>query len=425
MGLRYPPEWKFDPDGPNVPDSLRAEAYVQLKKIAMTADQSQQRQVVELFKRRFGNEYSSTTLDRAFSDLEDAMNNKELEPAEFADAIWLGIEDANKLGLRVPTVDQVNRLFAKCNFPFMIDPPHLRRTDDGPRYLGQRNLDRMLEEIGDPPPPSTIVPSPPGASLVPSAPTTRPVATLPTTRLTLPLNPKMPICFVAQPFREPFQGRIAETIEPAIRNAGMVAYKVEDDVAADKLIGYIHAAIERAALVLVDITMDNPNVWYELGYSQALKKPLVMISCTSERDTAKPYPFDVRGRKVIEYATTKRSDHEKLQHAVTKRLETLLRNVGHVPSPPPLMAPVVTSAIVPDPNDVDVVNLLQMAAKKLLPEVGEATIVFNEWDQSLGFAAGTTARKIRSALQAPYSVRNVGNTTALLVKSIGEARWGW
>jgi hypothetical protein len=40
----------------------------------------------------------------------------------------------------------------------------------------------------------------------------------------------------------------------------------------------IRDQIEKANLILCDLTFDNPNVFYEIGFSHALNKPTIMIS---------------------------------------------------------------------------------------------------------------------------------------------------
>lgn len=176
--------------------------------------------------------------------------------------------------------------------------------------------------------------------------------------------PLKPECFVAQPFREPYQGRFDEDIRPAIEAAGLAAYKVDKDPSADRLIEDIEGAIERAAVVLVDITEDNANVWYELGYSQALKKPLVLICCATDRAPTAQFPFDIRHRKVISYSTGKRSDHDALQKDVTERIRALLARApaaaeGRQPAPQ-LVAPGPVGAAAPKGvNQGQIAELMQ------------------------------------------------------------------
>ena len=75
---------------------------------------------------------------------------------------------------------------------------------------------------------------------------------------------------------------------------------MDQDARADVLITSIEEVIRSAAVCLADITTDNPNVWYELGFAFAATRPVVMV-CSNER-TGK-YPFDIQHRAIITYKT--------------------------------------------------------------------------------------------------------------------------
>jgi hypothetical protein len=86
----------------------------------------------------------------------------------------------------------------------------------------------------------------------------------------------MSTCFVIQPFDSgKFDKRFKETFAPAIFEAGFEPYRVDDDPRAEVLITSIEDGIRSAAVCLADITMDNPNIWFELGYAFASKRPVV------------------------------------------------------------------------------------------------------------------------------------------------------
>jgi nucleoside 2-deoxyribosyltransferase len=120
----------------------------------------------------------------------------------------------------------------------------------------------------------------------------------------------MPTCFVIQPFDSgKFDKRFKETFAPAIRAATFEPYKVDEDARVDVLITSIEEGIRSAAVCLADITTDNPNVWFELGFAFAANRPVVMV-CSYER-TGK-YPFDIQHRAVIQYKTEAQSDFKIL-----------------------------------------------------------------------------------------------------------------
>ena len=56
----------------------------------------------------------------------------------------------------------------------------------------------------------------------------------------------------------------------ALEDAGLEPYRVDQDPSTEKIIETIEDQIRKATLCLADITTDNPNVWYELGYAFAV-----------------------------------------------------------------------------------------------------------------------------------------------------------
>lgn len=130
-------------------------------------------------------------------------------------------------------------------------------------------------------------------------------------------------CFVIQPFdKGPFDDRFQEVFAPAIRAAELEPYRVDEDPKVQIPIEDIQREIRSAEVCLVDITTDNPNVWFELGFAIASNKPVVLV-CSVSR-TSK-YPFDIQHRTVISYRTESPKDFSKLQKDITARLSALER----------------------------------------------------------------------------------------------------
>lgn len=143
----------------------------------------------------------------------------------------------------------------------------------------------------------------------------------------------MASCFVIQPFDNgKFDKRFEDIFKPAIEAAGLEAYRVDKDPGVSVPIEAIEAGIKSASVCLADITTDNPNVWYELGFAFASGRPVVMV-CSEER-TEKKYPFDIQHRAIISYHTDAPSDFDKLKEKLTARLKVLkekgesLRNIA-------------------------------------------------------------------------------------------------
>jgi predicted transcriptional regulator len=131
----------------------------------------------------------------------------------------------------------------------------------------------------------------------------------------------MDSCFVIQPFdKDKFDKRYTDIFEPAIIAAGLTPYRVDRDPSVRIPIEQIEDGIIKSALCFAEITSDNPNVWYELGYAFARDKDVVMV--TEERQK---FPFDVQHRQIINYKTSSKSDFELLEQNITDKIKGLLQ----------------------------------------------------------------------------------------------------
>lgn len=130
-------------------------------------------------------------------------------------------------------------------------------------------------------------------------------------------------CFVMQPFDHGvFDKRYDDIFEPAIKDAGLEPYRVDKDPSVSIPIDDIEAGIRRSELCLAEITTDNPNVWFELGFAIAVPKEVILV-CSEERKTR--FPFDVQHRNIIKYKTESSQDFQKLREKITQRVKALLK----------------------------------------------------------------------------------------------------
>jgi hypothetical protein len=130
----------------------------------------------------------------------------------------------------------------------------------------------------------------------------------------------MATCFVIQPFDKggPYDKRYHDVLGPAIEGAGLVPYRVDEDPGTTVLIDNIEKGIRESEICLADITTNNPNIWYEVGFALANGKPIVLICADPRPD---PFPFDIRHRHIIIYTLHSSSDFERLKTEVTTRLK--------------------------------------------------------------------------------------------------------
>lgn len=132
----------------------------------------------------------------------------------------------------------------------------------------------------------------------------------------------MSTCFVMQPFDGAnFDKLYEEVFALAVKDAGLEPYRVDQDPKVSIPIQDIERGIRQSQICLAEITLDNPNVWFELGFAIACGKEVVLI-CSDARETK--FPFDVQHRTIIRYSTGTPSDFAKLRAAINLKIRAYL-----------------------------------------------------------------------------------------------------
>jgi hypothetical protein len=134
-----------------------------------------------------------------------------------------------------------------------------------------------------------------------------------------------PSCFVIQPFDGGiFDRRYIDIFAPAIEDAGLVPYRVDHDPKVSIPIEDIEKGIKSARLCFAEISLDNPNVWFELGFAVAWEKEVVLL-CAEEKQIN--LPFDVQHRTIIRYAIESRRDVDLLRKKIVIKIQGYLQKL--------------------------------------------------------------------------------------------------
>ena len=132
----------------------------------------------------------------------------------------------------------------------------------------------------------------------------------------------MGTCFVIQPFDGgAFDKRYEDIFVPAIKASGLDPYRVDRDPSVSIPIDQIEDGIRKSDVCLADISTNNPNVWFELGFAIAAGKEVVLV-CAHSPDHR--FPFDIQHRSIIRYRTESARDFEEMKGQITKRIEAIL-----------------------------------------------------------------------------------------------------
>lgn len=200
-------------------------------------------------------------------------------------------------------------------------------------------------------------------------------------------------CFVIQPFDGgAFDKRYDDVIAPAISQAGLEPYRVDRDPSVAILIENIESEIRDSVVCLADITTDNPNVWFELGFAIACGKDVVLV-CSAARDSR--FPFDVQHRNIIKYAPESPRDFDVLSSRIVQHLASVVqkqRELQNISS----LAPVRdTEGLSPH----EVVALVVIMANRLTPESTVAPYKIRNDMASAGFTEIAVALSLVSLHQ--------------------------
>ena len=127
------------------------------------------------------------------------------------------------------------------------------------------------------------------------------------------------------PFGQPWSRTVFTKIyAPAIRAAGLKCVRGDSILRTGNLASNLIKEILSTGFVLADVTSPNPNVYFELGFAQALgKSPLLF------KQSSTTLPADLAGAHYYDYDTAKTDAGAKL---VTRELKKLVKqnHVEHV-----------------------------------------------------------------------------------------------
>jgi Nucleoside 2-deoxyribosyltransferase. len=107
-----------------------------------------------------------------------------------------------------------------------------------------------------------------------------------------------PFIFVLMPFNEDFDDIYISGIKEAATEAGAYAERVDEQNYKEGILERIFNQINKADVIVADMTGRNPNVFYEVGYAHALGKVVLLLT-----QKADDIPFDLKHRQHIVYGT--------------------------------------------------------------------------------------------------------------------------
>jgi hypothetical protein len=109
----------------------------------------------------------------------------------------------------------------------------------------------------------------------------------------------LPKAFVAMHYAEPYDTFYRDVIRKQAEKSGFEVFRMDEKAGPGLVFQDMQREIQQAQIVIAEITPTNANVFYELGYAQALGKPTILLA-----QRGVDLPFDIRSFRVIFYNDT-------------------------------------------------------------------------------------------------------------------------
>lgn len=113
--------------------------------------------------------------------------------------------------------------------------------------------------------------------------------------------------FVLMPFDSKFDDIYKFGIKEPAAQLGVLAERVDEQIYTEGILDRIYRQIELADIIVADMTDQNPNVFYEVGFAHAKDKLCILLT-----SSAQDIPFDLKHRRHIVYGESITTLKERL-----------------------------------------------------------------------------------------------------------------
>lgn len=122
--------------------------------------------------------------------------------------------------------------------------------------------------------------------------------------------------FLVIPFSKEFED-IHFSLKQAVEMTGHTLVRMDQLMATGPIANQIQDEINKADLIIADVSNQNPNVMYEVGFAQSANIPVLLIT-----QQGNIIPFDIASIQVLIY------DRKRLNETLTKRVRNYLSHTN-------------------------------------------------------------------------------------------------
>lgn len=137
------------------------------------------------------------------------------------------------------------------------------------------------------------------------------------------INDNPIFAFVLMPFNKTFNDIYKFGIKETASQMGILAERVDEQIFQEGILERIYRQIESADIIVADMSGQNPNVFYEVGYAHAKEKLCILM--TKE---ANDIPFDLKHHRHIVYGES----IQALRQSLTEELAWAKNEINNIRS---------------------------------------------------------------------------------------------
>ena len=109
-----------------------------------------------------------------------------------------------------------------------------------------------------------------------------------------------------------------DVIEPVCKEKKIKALRADEKYGPGHILSDIMQEIYLAKFIIAEITPPNQNVFFEVGFAHAMRKPIIFIA-----ERGKELPFDVSGFRVLFYENSIAGKNE-IEDGLKKNINAIL-----------------------------------------------------------------------------------------------------
>lgn len=138
----------------------------------------------------------------------------------------------------------------------------------------------------------------------------------------------MKTCFFVCPIGSPgsdtrkkSDALLEHILEPVFKAKGYEVVRADKILETDVITNTILDRLKNSDIVVADVSVSNPNVYYELGYRSALKRPLIQIC-----EAGSSLPFDISTVRTFQYDLRDITTLNKTKQTISELIDNVETN---------------------------------------------------------------------------------------------------